>query len=130
MRMPSLPRIVASAILLCAGLVLFPAYKHWVATRTWDVVNVPISLAPGHIRTGSFYVNFRGEFHINVELTGYEYWRDPGCHDYEEIQTQWRLTRDARTRFTSRDSWGNFWGLGDGVLRGTYLGRFDSSAGR
>src|SRR5271157_6354206 len=115
MRMSSRPRLWLSAILLCGGLVLFPAYKHWVETRTWDVVNVPISLAPGHIRTGSFYINFREEFHINVELTGYDYWRHPECREYEKIKTQWRLTRNGRLRFTSRDCWGNFWALGDGV---------------
>lgn len=130
-RMPAPSRLGISLSLLCAGIVLFPAYNHWVLTRTWVAVDMPISLAPGHLRTGSFNVNLSTTYQINIELHGYEYWRYPDCHSQRVIQARWWLSRDRRVVSTWKDYWGSSWNfVPSDFLQGTYLGTFDSSTGR
>jgi biopolymer transport protein ExbD len=125
--MPTGRRISGSVLLLCAGIILFPAYKHWVRTRAWLAVDTPISLAPGHVRIDNFHVNLRTVYHIEIELNGYEYWRYPDC---EAIQTRWWLSRDGHVVSTWKDYWGDFWNADpNSPAKGTGLGAFESSSG-
>jgi biopolymer transport protein ExbD len=121
--MPTARRISGGVLLLCAGIVLFPAYRHWVATRTWVAVDRPISLAPGHVKTGNFHVNVSTVYDMNIGLTGYDYWRYPNCQDYEVLETHWWLSRNGRVVATWKEYWGDFY------RKGTYLGEFDSNSG-
>jgi biopolymer transport protein ExbD len=130
MRIPMATRIWCSIFLLCVGIILFPAYEHWVATRTWVAVDTPISLAPGHVRIDDFRVNQSAAYYIGIKLDDYDYWRYPDCQDYKAIQTRWWLSRDGRLVSTWKDYWGDFWGTGpNGPARGTGLGAFDSTSG-
>jgi biopolymer transport protein ExbD len=133
MRMPTPARVWVSLLLICAGIVLFPAYRHWFATRTWVALDTPISLAPGHVRTGDFCVNIHTIFRFQIDLPGYddEYWRYPDCEDYKVIQTRWWLSSEGRVTSTWEDFWDNHWaGLPHGPVSGSYLGAFESSPGR
>jgi hypothetical protein len=130
MRISMATRIWCSISLLCVGIILFPAYKHWVATRTWVAVDTPISLVPGHVRIDTFHVNLRAVYQMGIELNGYEYWRSPDCEGYKAIQTRWWLSRDGRLVSTWKDYWGDFWQTDpNDPVRGTDLGAFDSSSG-
>ncbi len=131
--MPTTARVWVSAFLICAGIVVFPAYHHWFATRTWVAMDTPISLAPGHVKTRDFYINLHTVFRFQIDLTGYDddYWRYPACKDYEVIQTRWWLSHDGRVTSTWEDSWDNHWaGVPHGPVSGSYLGAFESSPGR
>jgi biopolymer transport protein ExbD len=130
MRMPTAARIWVSAFLLCAGLLLFPTFNRWVETRTWVAVDMPISLAPGHVRTGSFPVNLNSDYQIVIELDDYPYGNEPECEEYKVIQTHWWLYRDGRASSSWVDDWRNRWGNeSTGAVTGSYLGAFDSSPG-
>jgi len=62
-------RTTAIAIILCAaGFSLYFGFKHWLDTRTFEPLNIPVSLSPGHIRTGNFYINLRELYYINVDV--------------------------------------------------------------
>jgi len=131
--MPAPARVWVSALLICAGVALFLAYRHWFATRTWVAVDMPISLTPGHIRTGNFYVNLHTVFRFQIDLKGYDdnYWRYPNCKDYEVVQTRWWLSRDGRVISTWEGFWDNHWaGVPHGPVSGSYLGAFTGTPGR
>ena len=129
MRLPTAPRIWFSLCLIGAGLILFPAYKHWVSTRTWVVVDMPISLAPGHIKSGNFPINISTDYHIGIQLQGHD-WRYPDCLDYEIIQTRWWLFRDGHVTYRWVDFWANYFNeTSDSPARGSYLGTFQSGHG-
>jgi hypothetical protein len=49
-----------------AAVILFFAGKYWVETRTLRAVNMPISLARGTIRTGTFIINVHAFYSINI----------------------------------------------------------------
>lgn len=42
---------------LALGIAIYLPVYYWVNTRTFVPVDVPVSLAPGHLRTGDFKVN-------------------------------------------------------------------------
>jgi biopolymer transport protein ExbD len=60
-----------SVALIFAGIALPSAYGHWIETRTFVPLDVPVSLSRGHIKTPDFYVNVRGWYEIWADV-------DPG----------------------------------------------------
>jgi hypothetical protein len=52
--------------LLVAAVILFFAGKYWAETRTLRAVSMPISLARGTIRTGTFIINVHASYSINI----------------------------------------------------------------
>jgi len=83
-----------TALSMAAALIVFPAlallgYKHWLDTRTFQPLDIPVSLSRGHIQTPEFYINLPGEylagFHVDssaVDLAG-------GCEEkaWTSLQT-------------------------------------------
>jgi hypothetical protein len=59
---------VGLGLLVVAGIV-FCGGKRWVETRTLRAVNIPISLARGTVSTGTFVINARGFYSINIVRT-------------------------------------------------------------
>lgn len=57
---------VAIALILL-GVGLPPGYQHWVSTRTFAALDVPVSFSTGHIRTPEFGVNLTGWYQIWVD---------------------------------------------------------------
>lgn len=131
MRLPTASRIVASAVILCAGIVIFPAYKLWTDTRTWVALDMPVSLAPGHIKANDFYINVNATYSITFTLTEYESPQNPACNTFDTLRTRWWLTRDAKVVATWQDYWGDYWNASKGFpAPGNNLGYFDSTKGR
>jgi biopolymer transport protein ExbD len=130
MRMPTPARVWVSLFLICAGIVLFPTYRHWFATRTWVAVDTPISLARGHVRVDNFSVDLNAVFYLEIKLKGYDYY-DPACQEYEVIQTRWWLSRDGRVTSTSKDFWNSHGvAIADSLMSGPDLGAFNGATGR
>ncbi len=72
-------RTVVIAIILCAaGFSLYFGFKHWLDTRTFEPLNIPVLLSPGHVRTGNFYINLRELYYINVDVD-YQFPEDAKC---------------------------------------------------
>src|SRR5919109_5678789 len=57
-----------AVVLFLIGIVLPIFYRHWLATRTFIAFDMPVSIAPGHIRTGEFHVNLRGQYFVRLDL--------------------------------------------------------------
>lgn len=92
-------------ILLGAGL--FGGSQWWMATRTWVPLEMPISLAKGHIRSPEFKINVDGAFWIWVEVETQAGDEDVSCligyrSDYceknnvRELQASWTLSRSGK----------------------------------
>src|SRR5689334_284238 len=126
------------------ALILIPAaiyggWEWWMATRTWVPLDMPVSLAQGHIRSPEFKINLDAGFWIFVEvetkvddegvscLTGYtsDYCLKNGVR---ELRASWTLS--DRGRVVARGSTESYQGsLGGMVTKARYLGNFSVPAG-
>ena len=92
-------RTTAIAIILCAaGISLYSGLKHWLDTRTFEPLNVPVSLARGNTRTGSFYINLRELYYINIDAD-YNFPEDAECQlagPNSVLKTHLTLYRDGQ----------------------------------
>lgn len=84
-------------ILVVLGVAAYASIQHWMVTRIFVPVNIPVSLSPGHIKTGPFHVNLRNTYspwiHVDGGLCGYP---PPNCNFYTGPYTQWVLRRNGR----------------------------------
>ena len=93
--------------LILAGAALFGGWQWWMATRTWVPLEMPISLAQGHIRSPEFKINVDSGFWIWVEvetqvgdddvscLIGY---RSDYCekNNVHELRAVWTLSQEGK----------------------------------
>ncbi len=64
-----LPRTkLVGVIFLCVGIGVYGAWVLWLTTRTERPVNIPISMAVGHVRTHEFKLNMNAPYTIDVEV--------------------------------------------------------------
>lgn len=60
---------IAAALIACPiGFLL--GYKHWLDTRTFNPLDIPVSLSQGGFRTPEFYVNLKGQYAANINALG------------------------------------------------------------
>ncbi|MGC2184488.1 MAG: hypothetical protein WA637_14505 [Terriglobales bacterium] len=76
--------------LLLLGIAWFTSIQHWMATRTFTPVDIPISLAPGQTRTGSFLINLEGEYQIRLDAGDFNL-IDPKCASLTPFKVRWSL---------------------------------------
>src|SRR5450432_1671992 len=85
------------------GLILLgiggrAAIEHWLSTRIVYPVDMPVSLAPGHIRTGLFRLNLHANY--SIDLSPGTDWRwdsaHPECDPYRHLQTRWALYENGK----------------------------------
>jgi biopolymer transport protein ExbD len=96
MRVPLTARIGLALILL--GVGTHAGIQHWMATRIVYPVDMPISLAAGHIRTGPFRLNLRAAYSVHIGIPSSWQWEQahPECNPYQHLQTRWVLYRDGK----------------------------------
>ena len=92
--------LLASAILVSWGT------SHWVRTRTFDPVDMPVSLDRGPIRTGEFDINLRETYWMSIQIDysaddNYVDGRCPG----KNLGNHWRVFRINRGSPTERELW-------------------------
>ena len=104
--------------LILLGLATYGSIQHWMTTRTFVPVDMPVSLAPGHIKTGPFSINLRDGYSIWINLDQNVQW-DANCNPYSSLQTRWVLHRSGRVV----EKWDY------PVLLGTYLEGFYAEKG-
>ena len=100
------------------GLASFVAVKRWIDTRIFVPVDIPVSLAAGHIRTGPFRINVEQGYSIWIDFDQSTYF-NPMCSSYSTLKTTWTLYRDGRVQ-TQWDA---------PVLQDGYLEGFDATKG-
>jgi hypothetical protein len=92
-------RTTAIAIILCAaGISLYTGFNRWLGTRTFEPINIPVSLSRGRIRTGNFYINLRELYYITVDVD-YNFPEDAKCQlagPDSVLKTHLTLYRDGQ----------------------------------
>ena len=84
--------------LILLGVGGHGAIDHWMRARIVRPVDMPVSLARGHIRTGSFRLNLDTDYW--VDLNPGTDWRwdsaHPECDPYRHLQTRWTLYKNGK----------------------------------
>jgi biopolymer transport protein ExbD len=89
-------KVVVGFVLAILGTATFATVKRWIDTRTFVPVNIPVSLAAGHIRTGPFKINLKNEYQVRIE-TGWQSYFDPNCLAYMHLpKADWILYKDGQ----------------------------------
>jgi len=60
--------VAITAALVIGPIVALVGYKHWLDTRTFYPLDIPVSLSQGHFRTAEFYVNLKGQYATNIRV--------------------------------------------------------------
>jgi biopolymer transport protein ExbD len=76
-------------LLLATGLYVGPI--HWAETRIFVPVDMPISLKPGHIRTGEFKINLNSNYEIGIRFDESNYKGFINCDVYRRIKAHWTI---------------------------------------
>jgi biopolymer transport protein ExbD len=90
LRLPSTARLGIFFLLLASAMYFGPI--RWVETRKFVVVNMPVSLKPGHIRAHAFKINLKGTYFIEISLHGTDDWGFTGCLLDERVKPRWILS--------------------------------------
>lgn len=103
---------------LCVGIVVYVSVYYWVNTRTLLPLDIPVTLAPGHIRTGDFKINV--EAYLSVQV------RFPNCgadsNEHARLRTR-RLTSAGGQAVSAPGS------TNGEIIEGPHLGTFLSKPG-
>jgi hypothetical protein len=58
----------AGAAIMLGAVLLFWGTGHWLGTRAFEPVNMPIALGAGQINTENFEINLRRHFDVFIDL--------------------------------------------------------------
>jgi biopolymer transport protein ExbD len=112
----STARVLIGLGIAILGTASFVTVKRWIDTRIFVPVDIPVSLAAGHIRTGPFRINVEQGYSIWIDFDQSTHF-DPMCSSYSVLKTTWTLYRDGRV-YTQWDA---------PVLQDGYLEGFDAA---
>jgi hypothetical protein len=87
-------RAYVAAVLIIVGIVVPAAYHHWLATRIFEPLRMPVSLRQGHIRSRDFYINFRNRYRFVVNLDPSFTHTHPECPLY--VKTRFSVFRGGQ----------------------------------
>jgi biopolymer transport protein ExbD len=121
MRLPGTAR--AGLLALCAGFLIYGPVYYWVNSRTLVPLDIPVTLAPGHIRSGDFKINVDAYFSIEVAFPFP--WSSPECHYPEGLKTR-QLSTIGGQPISVSGAPPNATGL---AIEGPYLGEFHGVPG-
>jgi biopolymer transport protein ExbD len=80
--------------LFLGGLAGFAAIEGWLGARTWTPVDMPISLARGHVRTGQFKINMKSGYGVHIAMSD-ERRAPQDCYTYGVLRMRWSLYRNG-----------------------------------
>jgi hypothetical protein len=76
---PILPvQVWLGSILIVVSLSIFLAVDRWMSSRTFTALDMPTSLAKGHINSGPFKINLRSEYQVEMD-TAWQRTPRQGC---------------------------------------------------
>lgn len=70
---------IAAALIVCP-IVTLVGYKRWIDTRTFNPLDIPVSLSQDHFKTPEFYVNLKGQYAAKISV-GYAASDRPECQE-------------------------------------------------
>lgn len=84
MRVRVPPSTLIGLGLIALGIVSYGGIERWMNTRIVYPVDIPISLAAGHIRTGPFRLNLRTGYKVFIAIPYSWQWQqaNPECDPY------------------------------------------------
>lgn len=82
--------VAIAAALIVGPIIFLLGYKHWLDTRTFNPLDIPVSLSQGHFKTPEFYVNLSAVYYAKISVD-YPATYTPGC--------QSEAWRSLRTHF-------------------------------
>jgi biopolymer transport protein ExbD len=83
--------------LVAAGVLLCASSRYWLATRTFVPLDIPVSLARGHIRTGEFKINLDATYFVGIQLGANGTGSCGAAYGHDMVQTLWTVTLDGKT---------------------------------
>ncbi len=95
-RLPGSTRLGLALILL--GLGTYTGTQHWMNTRIVYPVDMPISLAQGNTRTGSFRLNLWTDYRVYISIPNAWEWKQAHreCDPYQHLQTRWVVYQNGK----------------------------------
>jgi biopolymer transport protein ExbD len=123
MRLPGAVRLGLFALFI--GFLIYGPTYYWVNTRTWIPIDIPVSLAPGHIRTGDFKINFESFFSARITFSDNADYSTCSAIDLRTTQPTY-VGGNAIAVFGGLPSNGVIYGN----VTGGYLGTFHGKPGR
>jgi hypothetical protein len=75
---------------MVAGIAGYLTIRHGTATRTFILVDMPVSLKRGHIRTDPFLINLTATYSVWLDWD-WTLLRSPDC--FEPIEMRWILSK-------------------------------------
>jgi hypothetical protein len=81
------------AVIFCAGATSFCWMATWLQSRTWVPVDMLVSLAPGHTRTGPFKINLKADYDVRIDYN-YAAVGPSDCH-WDKVKGRWSLYRNG-----------------------------------
>jgi len=121
--------------LVLAGFALYLGARYWMATRTLIALDMPISLAKGHVRSEEFNINLASDYYVQIEVEKNGdieklecmMW---GCYDTPAIlKARWVLSGSNGPEVSGEADTINGGSGGFGVV-GRVIGHFGTSGGR
>jgi len=124
-----------------AGAVLFAGWGGYLATRSYEPVNMPVTMSIGHVQTKKFKVNVKAPYEIGIEvkknipfdtlncLLGMSAPSEKDCTGTPSVvNAEWNLIGDGKVvrSGSSADSKGGAW-TADTIDR--QIGEFDGKPG-
>lgn len=131
---------VVGLVFVSAGIALCGAWALWTHTRVNRAVDLPISMARGHIRSSEFRVNVNTPYTIAIEVESgiqndtvlclLDISTDKECDDRQSVvKASWVLTSDGRVVANGSSDDFVSGGLSGGeIIR--YIGRFQCQSRR
>src|SRR5579864_2557171 len=95
---------------ILVGSTGFVAVRHWYNTRTFVPVDMPVSVAAGHIHTGPFSINLRASYWVAIE-TEYMSEAQHPCLRTQMLRKNWVLRRGGKVvehYDAARGGWSSF----------------------
>ena len=80
-----LPTVLIGLGLIFLGVTGYFSVERWMSTRIVYPLNMPISLAPGHIRTRPFQLNLRTDYFVIIAIS--DSWQWAQAHPRMSIHT-------------------------------------------
>jgi biopolymer transport protein ExbD len=84
--------------LILLGVGVYAGTQHWINTRILYPVDMPISLAKGHTRTGPFRLNLWTDYRVYISIPNPGPWEQahPDCNPYQHLQTRWVVYQNGK----------------------------------
>jgi len=112
----------AVALLVLGLVIYFPAY-FWIKSRSLMPLDIPMSLAPGHIETGEFQIDLEANFFVYADTRNLD---DRNCSYLDRVRSRsfvFSSGRKSPLTGASKDDRSD-------AVAGSYLGSFHATPGR